>query len=120
MIFKEKLTPIARYQLGELVARSISFGVKRAGLIPRHIISDAGQAATAIRVQTETGAEFVIPIHRIIEQGLKWYLENRIPKAAEAKRNEQQPSATESIRPASRSKRKSRLKIVPPQGKLLQ
>ena len=114
-VFKEKLSPQAKYQLGELVARSISFGVKRAGLVPRQIISDAGQAATAIRVQTETGVEYVIPVHRIVEEGLRWYVANRIPKADEANRNEQQPSATESIRPASRSKRKTRLRVVPPQ-----
>jgi hypothetical protein len=109
-VFKEKPSPQAKYQLGELVARSISLGVKRAGLIPRQIISDAGQAATAIRVQTETGAEFVIPISRIVEEGLKWYLVNRIPNKT--------PLPVE--QPTPRRKKKTRLRLVPSQGKLLQ
>jgi hypothetical protein len=118
-VFKEKLSPQAKYQLGELVARSISFGVKRAGLVPRQIISDAGQGATAIRVQTETGVEYVIPVHRIIEEGLRWYVANRIPNETPLPAKDTNRGATEVEKPSTPKRREPRLRVVPPQEKLL-
>lgn len=117
---KEKLSPSARYQLGELLARSISLGVRRAGLTPQQIISDAGQAATAIRVQTETGAEYTIPVHRLIQEGCLWYRANRIPNETPLPATDTNRGVTEVEKPFTPKRRKTRLKIVPSQGKLVQ
>lgn len=66
------------HRLAELLARSIEFGAKRAGATPRQIVSKPPHAIS-LGIQTET-QEYFLPIHRIVEEGMKWYLANCIPK----------------------------------------